>query len=1309
MGPKQDLKLPDGQEPNHDLEAIILALLFQEKVVNSLANRPGLPLGNELHRLEAIWLICVDYGISRLPHTLQSKIKVTKPHGILLPTAIPRQNPIGVPPLEILLLVVRPSRDASSIVSCQICRAPLGSTGAPRPAYDVLSYAWGDPSKTRHLELDGKDVEITEGLESALKHLRHQEKPQLVWVDPLCIDHRNGQKRGSSPEYLRYIYAAARRVIVWLGNQCDDEREVFKLLETLKPLDLNNQRVVFQQVFRNTRIAPRFKPFRKLLERPWWDRAGLLLQLMRGCKITVQCGNDSADWESFLQVFSILHEKGQMNGNVNLRYLETLAHAIYIVPGEVSEDLIMDGMNSEGLHTNLDAFLSNLERIFAGPKPDVNWVLALFKVSSHLGPILTHLAEMLCGSGISKPVVANSTEKKLGSDHLAESSMEKGFGGSVEDAQVEVPVSSLTQNEEPSMATDSGNVKSWSSDTATAGIHNLESKCWLRVLEALATPLKRTTGAVIRDSTRGKKLEDYRTIYEPLDPAARAFRMLKIDPTDRVASPIYCEHIPVDLDALNALNIRKCPLIMSYDFVETAGQNEIFLNGNKKLIGCHQLALLRDLRNPNIPTFLWLDSLCIDQDNPDEKSLQTDLKASISQYCARILTKSHEQSKIYQRLLIQNLEIRVLNLLPASDPCAPIECTLHTVSLQDDVRFTALSYVWGDPSVTTTITLNGETFPVTINLGAALRRFRDPDNVVVIWADAICVDQSNLSERSEQVQLMERIYICADQVLAWLGEEADNSNVGMDAIEKWAYWSTSMKGKTVENLSKIEDTIPDAFNKDTIKAIWHILERPFWSRVWIIQEAVLAKELNLICGTKKLSWELVGEAVHCWFRLSDTAYLHNYSYGEWEAMNTISSGRPRLMMYLRNSGPSGSKLRTLVEFCIDYQATDPRDKIYGLYGVASDSSVLITPDYTKTVGEVYRSFTSAVIQQEESLEVIRSAGWGLPRIDTNFELPSWVPDWRGTGDTGITLLEGSYQAGGNTRYIVRVSGSSKTLRAFGSSCGEISDLRHGDIYSSSHGWASFCEKDMQRTYRTGIPVLQAFFRIIVLDMDWEEKRLTSDSERFFDLAAAFFFALGLLNQEPSGKGDNENPSEPEGNRKSSEAEHKHSYNVYETGNEPDYVHYFRKWLGQERAGRSDQTILEPFLGPPNAKSTIIWPEPSDVERGGPPEESETKGRGVPETSYLKRGTRHFMNFTTMVARRMRGKCLFKTNNGYMGIGPVGLKKEDIVVVLYGCSVPVILRKVKDRYALIGECYVLGLMDGEAAHLEKGVMEGFRII
>jgi len=88
-----------------------------------------------------------------------------------------------------------------------------------------------------------------------------------------------------------------------------------------------------------------------------------------------------------------------------------------------------------------------------------------------------------------------------------------------------------------------------------------------------------------------------------------------------------------------------------------------------------------------------------------------------------------------------------------------------------------------------------------------------------------------------------------------------------------------------------------------------------------------------------------------------------------------------------------------------------------------------------------------------------------------------------------------------------------------------------------------------------------------------------------------------------------------------------------------------------------------------------------------------------------------MNFSTMIDRRMHDRFIFKMDNGYMGVGPPGIEKGDVVVVLVGCRVPVLQRKVEDHYVHIGECFVQGLMDDEVIdELKSGKASfwGFRI-
>ncbi|KAF2108352.1 heterokaryon incompatibility protein-domain-containing protein, partial [Lophiotrema nucula] len=140
----------------------------------------------------------------------------------------------------------------------------------------------------------------------------------------------------------------------------------------------------------------------------------------------------------------------------------------------------------------------------------------------------------------------------------------------------------------------------------------------------------------------------------------------------------------------------------------------------------------------------------------------------------------------YQALDANKQEIRLLEIIspssPASSPIVPLEsvqCRLHTVSLLHKPTFTALSYVWGDATEREDITVNGVAFPATLNLASALKYVRAhwqnqfPGRDVStfrIWADAVCINQTDLDERSQQVQLMGQIYSEAEIVFSWLGQ-----------------------------------------------------------------------------------------------------------------------------------------------------------------------------------------------------------------------------------------------------------------------------------------------------------------------------------------------------------------------------------------------------------------------------------------------------------------------------------------------------------------------------------------------------------
>ncbi|ORY11525.1 heterokaryon incompatibility protein-domain-containing protein, partial [Clohesyomyces aquaticus] len=118
--------------------------------------------------------------------------------------------------------------------------------------------------------------------------------------------------------------------------------------------------------------------------------------------------------------------------------------------------------------------------------------------------------------------------------------------------------------------------------------------------------------------------------------------------------------------------------------------------------------------------------------------------------------------------LVNDDEVRLL-VVNAGNENDELVCSLIHARLSENPEFEAVSYTWGPDILTQTIILDGYVFPVRENIFHALRKFRYNSRPRTLWADAICINQNNIPERSKQVKLMKRVYETAKHVLIWLG------------------------------------------------------------------------------------------------------------------------------------------------------------------------------------------------------------------------------------------------------------------------------------------------------------------------------------------------------------------------------------------------------------------------------------------------------------------------------------------------------------------------------------------------------------
>lgn len=128
------------------------------------------------------------------------------------------------------------------------------------------------------------------------------------------------------------------------------------------------------------------------------------------------------------------------------------------------------------------------------------------------------------------------------------------------------------------------------------------------------------------------------------------------------------------------------------------------------------------------------------------------------------------------------------------------------------------------------ILLDGNKHPTRNNLWQALKHLRSERYKRFLWADALCIDQENEKERNHQVGQMSDIYEQAMTARVWLGLEDE-------------------EGELLKAMKRMDDSPrrPSDYEK--------LLELPYWSRLWIVQEVVLGQKITLHLGRRTKNWE----------------------------------------------------------------------------------------------------------------------------------------------------------------------------------------------------------------------------------------------------------------------------------------------------------------------------------------------------------------------------------------------------------------------------------------------------------------------
>jgi hypothetical protein len=589
-------------------------------------------------------------------------------------------------------------------------------------------------------------------------------------------------------------------------------------------------------------------------------------------------------------------------------------------------------------------------------------------------------------------------------------------------------------------------------------------------------------------------------------------------------------------------------------------------------------------------------------------------------------------------------------------------------SYSDFQDFEALSYTWGDLSQKHRITLSGKDFEVTTNLEGALRHLRKTNEPRILWIDAICIDQNNIEEKNVQVPRMSLVYEQAKHVLVWLGEESSDSERAMYLLDRLGGKAEEMEykdrrqnlGMAPRHLRPKDPTKLMAFEDLT----WSDLEvlhnfirkRPWWTRMWVIQELTYSREAFLICGHRVIHWDTISSLLtrNQEMEKMDVTYFHYFLSIIQPAVSlniqrehTIPSS---YISVFRSLKWNGTRLWKLLETFDDWQCQNPRDKIYVTIDLAScPRSERLRVNYRDPVSKVYTDATWDIIQDvcngfdsTPSLEVLCSTYRSEFRRDGD-RLPSWVPDW--SENQEFILMSSKYYAkipfcAGGTRPLADVPPITDDgiLRIKGIQWDTIRHVNDGiGVFNQSNTLSDFNyhvqswePDDLEAIkYPTGEDSTDAYWRTLLTD-------------RFFAIKKR---RKTLFNSLPN--------------------------------------------LGTRLTPQDVKNCREEFQ---------VWPGRKKYrQKTARRKELE---RGIDTTSLLN-------SFGPVI----RGWTMATTEKGYFAMVPLYSRKGDVVCVVPSLGVPLVLRPVateplsKAKLELVGPSYVHGIMDGELiTRLEQGELE-----
>jgi len=609
------------------------------------------------------------------------------------------------------------------------------------------------------------------------------------------------------------------------------------------------------------------------------------------------------------------------------------------------------------------------------------------------------------------------------------------------------------------------------------------------------------------------------------------------------------------------------------------------------------------------------------------------------------------ECKLSYKPIIEMGYVRLIYLKPGKWE-DEIHISYYRTSLKSKgIPYEALSYVWGKPEPVKYINVDTQTIvrwiTVTPNLEAALRQLRHSRKGKTYWVDALCIDQEDGSaEKQMQIEQMGEIYSNAENVIVWLGPASQDSTRGMNFI------------KEISDLSKLDRLVKDGSYCDSWNALGALIRRPWFSRRWVVQELSLAKAAMVYCGPEMVSWRDFADAVAIFETKSPEIHkLFNndsYTIGEIQGLGAHSLITASQNLFAQSrEGKSKQSLVTLeylVSYLSAFDVSNPWDTVYSLLSLAKntqgDRKFIV--DYRQSLNKVLKHVIHITIKDSGSLDILCR-----PWAPSPTQLREWfdppIP-YSGTDQRGLRLPSWIRDT---------------TENEFGPRSNKV-----GVQYDRLNA-KKFVGRPGSPIYNTS-----AMLKVPIGTTRFIQEK---DPEYLGGMAEILilegFKLEGILSDDIGGYAYRGNVP-PDWPRLGSWKDH--------TASEVPEI--FWRTLVADRGLDGGK--------PP------IW-----YRRACEHAWADTSNPGL-DTERILRNCESSMTaeFLTRVQQTIWNRQMFVTKNErLLGLGPSNpsspytIKGGDTICILVGSSVPVILRPHLEtgQYIFIGECYIHGIMDGEA--------------